>query len=119
MNVNSDYINVEWVSGVPLVRLSGRMDPNTLCEVENRLQELINANKFEYLIMDLRNIDFITSTTVHTFVTLKDSLKTRGKKMLLCKANNQAESLLKTLGIIRAFDIFDSEEKALSYISST
>ena len=97
---------------VVLVNLEGRLDANPSEEVEASLMKLIKQNK-KKIILNLDRIDYLGSSGIKVFLSIKRELSAQGGDLRLLKMSSTGKKILKAMEIDSLFEIFDDEKKAI------
>jgi len=112
-------IRVKSTVGITIVYLSGRLD---IFESESAEMDLIDiADEYpeNHIIIVLEKLDYLSSSGLRIFISLKRYLDNRGKRLVLCNDRNNAVNIFfKIINIGQMFDIFRSEEQAALSIAN-
>jgi anti-sigma B factor antagonist len=110
---------VEKILGkVNVISLSGRLDAYCATEVEKKLDSLIDAGQ-SCLVINLDKLDYISSSGLRVFLAaLKKTRKQQGDIKLACLKPSVKE-VFDIAGFSQLFNIFDTQEAAVSGFSAT
>ncbi|MBN1496421.1 MAG: STAS domain-containing protein [Spirochaetes bacterium] len=112
-------IRVKSTVGITIVYLSGRLD---IFESESAEMDLIDiADEYpeNHIVIVLEKLDYLSSSGLRIFISLKRYLDNRGKRLVLCNDRNNAVNIFfKIINIGQMFDIFRSEEQAVLSIAN-
>jgi anti-anti-sigma factor len=108
-----DYIGLEQHRGVPVVTPQGRMDAAFAPELERVLLGLIEAGN-RYLVVEMKNITYISSPGLKTLVTAWRSARERNGDLVLCSLAERVMGIFEMVGFIRVFEIYDDCADAIS-----
>lgn len=97
-----------------VVYLSGRMDVHLSAEVEKDLNDIIAQNKDFNLILNLRNVEYMSSSGLRIFVAVMRQLKENGRALKLVEMNHAVQKVFEVVELMDMFDIFPTEEAALA-----
>jgi len=111
------HINQEQKNHVVLY-LKGNLDISISTLIEEKVLEIIEKESEKHIVLNFQLADRVVSSSLHMLMTIKDQLKASQRKLLLCNVNEEVENVLKVIDIIKNFDIFNSEEDAVSSIFS-
>ncbi len=104
-----------WNESLPgdiwLVVISGRLDQNQTTELEQTLQELVDAGHIKLLI-DLSEVTYINSGGLRCLVTLWRQTRQRGGNLALCGLNARINEIFTIVGFDKVFDIFEDRHTA-------
>ncbi len=96
-----------------LICLSGRLDAYSATEVEKKLDSLIEAGQTR-LVLNLEKLEYISSSGLRVFLaSLKKTKKQQGDIKLACMKTFIKE-VFDIAGFSQLFNIFDTEEAAVS-----
>jgi len=115
-DIMDDTIKIKKTRGVIIIYLSGRLDLNSSHFIEMGIKDILKDDKSSHILLNLANVDFIVSSTLHMFMTIKNELKKMNKNLMLCNINEQIENVLKVVDLINTFEIYSTEEEALAVI---
>lgn len=101
------------LDNVNLIYLSGRLDAYSATEVEKKLDSLIEAGQTR-LVLNLEKLEYISSSGLRVFLAgLKKAKKQQGDIKLACMKTFIKE-VFDIAGFSQLFNIFDTEEAAVS-----
>lgn len=98
--------------------LKGRLDVPQVEEIEKEIIELLNNEKSSNLILNLQDIDYVSSAGIGLFVTVMDMLKMRGKQFGICSLKSSVKRIMEIIEIEVLFNIFIDENEAFEYLNS-
>jgi anti-sigma B factor antagonist len=96
-----------------VVYLSGRMDVHLSADIENELNKLITEDAKSNIILDLKNVEYMSSSGLRIFVATMRQLKESKRALRLCNLNYAVKKVFEVVELMDMFDIYDSEEAAL------
>jgi anti-sigma B factor antagonist len=70
------------------------------------------------LVIDLGQIDYINSTGIGELTGIYASYRKREGRVVLANLHKKVKELLVMLHLVRVFDVYDSEEKAVESFTS-
>lgn len=94
-----------------VLSISGRVDSATAGTMDAELEKLISANK--WLVVDLKNVEFLSSAGVRTLVQAMKTAKKSGHKIKLAAIPDHIAEVMKTLGMMEIMQIYPSVEEAI------
>ncbi|MFA6458636.1 MAG: STAS domain-containing protein [Patescibacteria group bacterium] len=92
--------------------LSNSLNPNDISEFEERL-EPVWTSKHRYLVLDLGDIDLVSSRTVSYLENLHRELAAAEKQLALINVNEELRDTLEFVGLSKLIEVFDEEKKFL------
>ena len=100
-------------SGQVVVRPHGRVDADSAQDLKEKLHEIAQAGA-EYVVVDLKSVDFIDSSGLSALVSGLKALRKHGGVLNLSQPQTQALTALRLTMLDRVFPIFLSVEEALN-----
>lgn len=97
------------------IKLSGRLDTTKVGEIETRFYAEVGAIKTPgaVALLDLKDVDFLSSLGIRLLVTAGKTLKQRQVKLgVIAPASKDVMQALETSGLPELFSFFDSEDAA-------
>lgn len=102
---------IELENGIKQIKLNGRLDIPGTNEIENSFTAHA-ASKKQVVLVDMAEVEFITSYGVRILVSNAKSLARRGGKMVLYKPNPSVKEVLVMAGIGDIIPIYDDFDAA-------
>ena len=102
-------IVVTHTSGLPWIRISGRMDSMTAPDVEKCLNELITSG-CRRLILDMEAVHYMSSLALRVLLTAQKQLKKAGGEIAICQPTPAVMDILTMSGFNLLFQIYDNPE---------
>lgn len=90
-----DVIDIE--NGIKTVVLSGSMNVQGALDLEPRFNEIVKTT--DKVIVDLKDVSFLTSLGMRILVMSNRSLNAKGGKLVLVNPQALVEKALKTAGV--------------------
>ena len=94
-----------------IVHLSGFLNAATFENLDNELNNLI-ANGKKQIIVDLANLEFISSSGVGVFIGISSAIAEGGGKLLLAAPGDRVKEVMELLGLNEIFTITSTLEEA-------
>ena len=99
-----------------IVKFIGDID-NLVCEsYKNKLETIINENKYKKVIMDFSNVTFIDSSGLGLILGRYNQLKKHNGNLYMTGVNKQAEKIFNIAGIWTIMDRYENLEQALKTV---
>ncbi len=102
------------VRDIIIVYLAGRLDVQLSADIEKEIQKTIESEPDCHFILNLKDINYLSSSGIRIFVSTMRILKERDKKLKLCEMDNNAKKIFEIVELMDMFDIHDTEEQALN-----
>ena len=100
------------IPDVAIIAVKGTIDAVTSKKVDEKVLPVIEK-KESNVILDLSNIDYLSSTGMMCLIKYLVFLTDRKKVFKIVKPPKHVHDTLKIAGIAKHFDIYDSVEEAL------
>ena len=101
------------VNNVIVIYLKGRLDVHVSPELENEIADALNSEPNCHILLDLADVDYMSSSGLRIFVATMRMLKETKRELKLCNMNETVRQIFKVIDTIDMFDIYDNEENAL------
>ena len=102
-------------NGIVTVRLEGSLDGKTAPEAREQLQRLLAANT--KLILDLSNVDYLSSAGLRLLLVLYRELAARKGKLVLLGVSEDIRSVMSHTGFLSFFTLVGSAVEAVRAVS--
>ncbi len=100
-----------------IVQLSGRLDVRSTPDVLDLLENLIEENALS-IVIDMEDVDFISSYGVGVLVSTSKSLEEKNGKLKLACLSKSIMEPFEATGLIAYFEFFDTCNDAVNSFSS-
>ena len=98
---------------ITVVDIEGKMNTGASPDAEKFLNALLEDGVTK-ILLNLENLDFIASTGLRVILATGKKLAGVSGKLAICSPNLTVMDVLKMSGFSQMFNVFDSEEEALS-----
>jgi len=98
---------------ITVVEIEGKMNTGASPDAEKFLNALLEDGVTK-ILLNLENLDFIASTGLRVILATGKKLAGVSGKLAICSPNLTVMDVLKMSGFSQMFNVFDSEEEALS-----
>ena len=95
------------------VRLAGELDHHTSDQGREEVSQAIEAHQIRYLILNLKQLDFMDSSGLGVILGRYKQIKQTGGEMIVCSITPTIERLFDLSGLFKIIRIEQSEEMAL------
>jgi anti-anti-sigma factor len=97
-----------------VVYLKGRLDVHLSADVESELNALIEKEKDSHFLLNLKDVEYMSSSGLRIFVATMRVLKESGRKLKLCSLNSAVKKIFEVVELMDMFDIEEDEQSALA-----
>ena len=104
-------------SQVVEVRVSGYLDAHTVVSFERTMEDLL-GRQYHKFILDLADLNYISSAGIGALMVLLQQLRRRQGDMVLLAPSPKVFKVLDLLGFTRVFQIADDRAGALKALGS-
>jgi anti-sigma B factor antagonist len=105
------FINTDNTQPVAIMQVKGRVDSETVPELESALSNLLNSNRNK-IVLNLQAVDFLSSAGLRALVKALKQAQESGGDLRLASVSEQIEVILRTVGMLQMFRIFPTSEEA-------
>lgn len=109
-------ISISEIEGIFVMAVQGRIDSNSSSEFERVLYEAID--KTSWIILDLAEVEYISSTALRVLLAGKKRLKPKQGDLILTALQPVVRDVFEITGLSRVFLIQKFREQALQSIRS-
>ena len=102
-------------NGSQRVEIGGRLDTHTYGELDDRLT-LVLAAKVKSLVLDLAQLNYISSAGVRSIFRARKLLSARGGTLVLANTQPQVQKVFDIVKAVPLSEIFRSVEEADAYL---
>jgi anti-sigma B factor antagonist len=95
---------------------TGRLDSNTSGEFGTRASRVIAAG-VAALVVDFSGVAYISSAGLRVLLQAAKSLKTCGRKIVLCGLQKNVMTVFDASGFTSLFEIYDTQNAAVAAVS--
>ena len=97
-----------------VVYLSGRVDVHLASDIEDDLNDLIEKHTEKDVILNLEDVEYMSSSGLRVFVSLMRNLKESGRDLKLCNLSLAVRKIFEVVELMDMFEIYESEEESLA-----
>lgn len=105
LNEKADYLIVE---------IKGSLQLGNLSQLDKKMQEILRLNK--HIIFNLKDVDYIDSSTIGAFVLYSDKLNKILKKFCLSEINSEINKIISITRLNKKLEIYQHIEDAIASI---
>jgi len=109
-------LNVKKNGNVTTIYLQGRLDVHLSADIEKEINRLITTETSSNFILNLKEVEYMSSSGLRIFVSTMRILKETKRKLVLCEMNNAVRKIFEVVELTDMFDIFNSENEALEFL---
>jgi len=96
-----------------VIYLKGRLDVHLSTEIEKETNDIINDNPNSSLVMNLEDVEYMSSSGLRVLVASMRILKSKDQNLKLCHLNPAVKKVFEVVELMDMFDIYDTEKQAL------
>lgn len=100
------------VDGISLLRIQGELNFENTVWLRGELHDLLKQNRIN-IILDMAEVDIISSYTVGVFVAFARDLRDRNGDLKFLKLQTRVMQTFQATRINQILDVFDEEEDAV------
>jgi anti-sigma B factor antagonist len=107
------------IGDVTVLQVSGRVVlGDGAAELRTRLNDLVDEAHLKFLL-DLRNVTYIDSFGVGVIASKYVSVRRKGGDLKLLRMSPRSQRVMRTAGLLKIFQSFESEEEGLNSFART
>jgi len=110
-------LNIKKNQDTIVLYLNGRLDVHNIEEIEKEIRALLDEEPSSHFIINLQDIDYVCSSGLGLFVSIKDIIKQREKKFGVCGLKSSVKRIMELVEMNVLFNIFEDEKEAFEYLS--
>lgn len=113
--MNTHRFNLEMEHDVSVVTLSDRkiLDESNIQELGRALFDLVEVDHRQKIILDFKEVEYLSSAALGKFITLDKKVKTARGKLRLCSIRPDIYEVFVITRLNKLFDIKENREEAL------
>lgn len=97
-----------------VVYLVGRIDVHAASEIEKDLYELVDKQTDRHVLLNLDEVEYMSSSGLRVFVSLMRKLKASERLLRICCLSAAVRKIFEVVELMDMFDIYESEDEAAS-----
>ena len=101
------------IGNVIVIYLGGRLDVHFSADIEKGINQIIKDEPDCHLLLNLDEVEYMSSSGLRIFVSTMRILKDKKKKLKLCNINTAVKKIFEVVELMEMFDIYESEESAI------
>lgn len=105
-------INRKLMGDIAIVAISGKIDAITSRELESTLKELLDQN-ISKVVMDLKEVDFISSGGIRVFIAFKKKLLERKGDLVVSSLQPFVMEIFEMTGLPSLISIYPNQGEAV------
>lgn len=110
------HIDLEVVSHVLIVRLSGELDHHTAEKLKQQMEDKILKGHVQNIVLSLENLHFMDSSGLGVILGRYKQITSRGGEMVVCSINPLIHRLFELSGLFKIIKIRENEGEALQQL---
>lgn len=108
-------LNIKKNQDTIVLYLHGRLESYHVDEIENEIKRIIDAESHYHIVLNLQDIDYVSSSGIGLFVTIMNILKQRGYSFGICSLNSPVKRIMEIVEISSLLHIFKDETEAVEF----
>lgn len=109
-------INVETLNDVTEVVMKGRLDGNTMKDVEEQLENLVFLPQKNKVLFNLKELDYISSAGLRVMLLSLKRITANQGKLVLCELQQNVQEIFNLSGFSKIFIIVSTREDGLTQL---
>lgn len=101
-----------------ILALSGKLDATTAKAFENRIVTVIDSGAGQRLVVDLAQLDYVSSSGLRVFLLAAKRLQATNGNITLCGLQDQIRQVFDLSGFSSIISIYGSRDEAIKGLST-
>ncbi|MCS7204951.1 MAG: STAS domain-containing protein [Leptospiraceae bacterium] len=101
------------VGNTVIVYPEGRLDVTKSTELEENVSKIIDEEGVRNIIMNLENVEYMSSSGFRVSISLLRKLKTLNGNLRLCNIRPSVKRIFDVIELTSLFEIYENEDEAL------
>ncbi len=102
-------------NGIITLNIAGRLDAVTALDAEKEFEKILQEGS-EQLLVDLGELDYISSAGLRVLLVVAKKIQQNGGKVVLAELTPNVKEVFEISGFSSIFKIFDSREEAAVFL---
>jgi len=111
-------LNLKKSGNAVVIYLAGRLDVHLSADIEKEINKLINTEPDSHFVLNLKDVEYMSSSGLRIFVSTMRILKEKKRKLVLCNMNSAVKKIFEVVELTDMFDIFNTEAEALEFLKN-
>jgi len=100
-----------------IIYLSGRLDVHLSADIEKEINTIIKDYPDLNLVLNLEDVEYMSSSGLRIFVSTMRILKDNNKKLKLCNINSAVKKIFEVVELMDMFDVYENENLAVDSLA--
>jgi len=109
-------LNFKKTDNIVTIYLKGRLDVHYSADIEQELERLIPLYPQSHFLINMKEVEYISSAGLRIIVMTMKSLKEADRKMVLCCINDAVRKVFEVVQVVDMFNIYSAEDKAVEFL---
>ncbi len=105
------------VDNAMVIYLSGRLDVHLSADIEKEINTIIKEYPDLNLVLNLDDVEYMSSSGLRIFVSTMRILKDNNKKLKLCNINSAVKKIFEVVELMDMFDVYENETLAVNSLT--
>jgi anti-sigma B factor antagonist len=97
---------------VSVIRVTGRIDANTVSQFEAKLKEYVETDHL-HLVFEADGTTYLNSSAVRVLISAQKALKPRGGRVVISQPSERVKEVLQIAGLESVMPVYDTTEAAV------
>lgn len=104
-------VSVDFTDNYCLIKVDGEVDASSSIHLDEAMMKAVKAS-CSHVLVDCRNLNYISSAGLGVFMSYIQELETREKKLVLFNMTDKVYKVFEILGLHQLLTIVETEEEA-------
>ncbi|MEN2998407.1 MAG: STAS domain-containing protein [Brevinematia bacterium] len=110
-------MKIDTVKDISIIKIEGVVNVQSSIELENWLNSLLVSREMKKVIVDLSNVQHISSSGLRVLVSFYKKIISNKGRVILVGLNSNLKKIFKIVELDSVFEIHSSVEEAINLLS--
>ncbi len=103
-------------NGCSIIKISGKMDVHLVHKIEPEFNSIIQNISSDVLVLDLSDVDYISSSALRIFVNALKICKDKEVKLKFCSLKPAVVKVLELVEMLSLFEVYPDLDSAVNAV---
>jgi anti-sigma B factor antagonist len=96
--------------------LKGKLNSEQAHDLDNEIRRLLNEHDFETMILEMKDLELITSTGIGIIIKVKTYLSRQHKELIMLHMQPQVKKVFEIVHLLPALNVFEDKQELDAYL---
>ncbi|AQQ71779.1 Putative anti-sigma factor antagonist BtrV [Limihaloglobus sulfuriphilus] len=108
--------NTGFENHIVRITLKGRLNSEQAHELDKEIKKLLKEHDFETMILDMKELELITSTGIGIIIKVKTYLSRLHKELIMLHMQPQVKKVFEIVHLLPTLNVFEDKNELDSYL---